>query len=102
MPELARICEHDTKWYLYSNRKGPQKIEFQPWTKLDKKVIGVPLIYEANFENLCGQFSAQKLKKSTWSLNGPVYMFVYYCQTSKILILEGVYPSQDRREQKAL
>ena len=28
-----------------------KKIEFQPWTNLDKKVIGVPLIYEANFEN---------------------------------------------------
>ena len=36
---------------------------------------------------------AQKLKISTWSLDGPVSMFVNYCQTLEILILEvvGVY-----------
>ena len=48
-------------------QKVYKKIEFQPWTNLDKKVIGVPWIYEANFEDFstCGDnFQPQNLKNS--------------------------------------
>ena len=49
---LVRIYQHDTMIkYLHCNTKGLQKIEFQPWTNLDKKFTGLPLIYEANFKN---------------------------------------------------
>ena len=45
--------------------KGFTKIEFQPWTNLDKKVIVVPLICETNFDNFStytDNFQPQNLK----------------------------------------